>query len=131
MSGFRGNYRYTLRFVNLDLIVGSFRSTHRFHLLILKNALPYVAWITLDQSPQGHPSIYHQCLKAIRKGRRLHINVVESSFQRLNTLMSSPKEGKLLQPGLKGSSIGIGRPQRQGASASYLRSYLNSSYPTI
>lgn len=77
---FRGHKTFTVGFANLDLTVSPIRVAHMFHVINSQTS-----YCLLLRRPWIHyhkvvPSTHLQCLKAIRKWKRVHVNAMESLF---------------------------------------------------
>lgn len=78
---FRGNRTYTMGFLNLDLTIGPIQAAHKFHMIDFQTTYHLLLrrpWIHLHKTV---PSTDHKCLKSIWKGKRVHVNAIESPFQ--------------------------------------------------
>lgn len=82
VSSFRGKSTYTMGFVNLDLNVGPRRTTHKFYVIDSQTTYFLLLGRLWIHHHKAVPSTYHKCLKTIWKGKRVHVNVKESLFQR-------------------------------------------------
>lgn len=68
--------------MNLDIKVGTVRAAHPFQVIDSRTSYHLLLrrpWIHRNKAVQ---STYHQCLKAVWIGKRVHINATESPFQR-------------------------------------------------
>lgn len=79
-SSLRVHNTYNLGFVNIDLAVGTNQTAHGFHVIECKTTY-HLLPESLGYTAKAIPFTYHQCLKAIWKCRRIHVNATESSFQ--------------------------------------------------
>lgn len=79
---FNGNRTYTVSSISLDLTVGPIRVAHRFHVIDTQTSYQLLLGRPWIQKYKAVPSTYHQCLKAIWKGKKVHINATGIPFQR-------------------------------------------------
>lgn len=85
VSNFRGHKTFKIGFVTLDLTLGPIRAAHPFQVIDSQTSYHMLLrrpWIHYNKSM---PLTYHKCLKAIWKGKRVHINAIGSPFQRDET----------------------------------------------
>lgn len=68
---FRGHNIYTLVFVDLDLTVRSIRATHKFHVINSQSTYHLLLGRPWIHHHKAVPSTYHQCLKEVRKEKRI------------------------------------------------------------
>lgn len=73
---------YTVGSISLDLTMGSILVVHRFHVIDSQTSYHLLLGRPWIHRYKAIPSTYHQCLKAIWKRKKVHINATGVPFQR-------------------------------------------------
>lgn len=82
VSSFNGSRTYTIGSISLDLTVGPIRAAHRFHVIDTQTSYHLLLGRPWIHRYKAVPSTYHQCLKAVWKGKKVLINATNIPFTR-------------------------------------------------
>lgn len=81
VSGFGGNAAHAFGFINLDLTVGLTRAATIFHVIDAHTSYHLLMGRLWIYHHKVVLSTYHQCPKAISKGKIAHINASAFPFE--------------------------------------------------
>lgn len=79
---FGGNRSFSLGYIILDLAIGPMQVATQFHMIDVGTFYHLLLGRPWIHKHKAVPSTYHQCLKAIYKDKKGHVNVSEWLFQR-------------------------------------------------
>lgn len=80
VSSFEGSASFTLGYINIDLAIGLIRASNCFYVIDAHTYYHFCLEGPRSNKHKLEPSTYHQCLKAIWKGKKVHVSASASPF---------------------------------------------------
>lgn len=72
---------FTVGYINLNLTIGPLQAAIKLYVIDTRTSYHLFHGRTWIHKHQHVPSMYHQCLKKIWKGKKVHVRASECSFQ--------------------------------------------------